>query len=244
MKKKRKNRTAFWIVLGAIGVVTVGFLIFAVLRAVTALPGRDEQASSTFSSKRDERRERDDAVEDDGAEEVDDQALEAYAEEMKVDAEAFFEEKGQILSGIDAARSDTVQTEATAVEDLVSRGFLAAAVVCEYDMDGTYTQGKAASAGGGDVKPVYQLTYTAPNGDLWMVFSINGAVMANPVTYNLTSGRTGVFLSEKASVMSYDSVSGKFFETIPDPKELVVIVVDRIDAWTLDGMTAAELDRR
>ncbi len=243
MKKKHRkkgNKTLFWILLAAVGLATTALLVFAFLHAsgVFDTPKEADRSDEGRKASRSETTGKPVKVADE------DEELRSYAEQMAVDAESYLEEKGQILSETKVSKSKSVETEAAASENLSSRGFSQDAVVSEFSMDGEYSEAKEVSAAGSSRHPVYETYYTAESGDLWMILSINGAVMANPISYNAVSERAvPVVLSESTSLVSYDNISGRFYETIPDPSELIVVVVDRIDAQTLDRMTAAELDR-
>ena len=244
MKKRsarnRRNKTLLWGIVAAVGTATAAILIFAFLYA----SGVFDTTKEVDRSDEDRKASRSEATQAPVKPVEEDEELHSYAEQMVVDAESYLEERGQILSETKASDSESVETEAAASESLSSRGFSQDTIVSEFSMDGEYSEAKEVSAAGSSRHPVYETYYTAESGDLWMILSINGAVMANPISYNATAGRTvPVVLSESTFVVSYDNISGRFYETVPDPSELIVVVVDRIDAQTLDRMTAAELDR-
>lgn len=68
--------------------------------------------------------------------------------------------------------------------------------------------------------------------------------MAYPVSYNMqSSSNVQVMISEKDTVMSYDSRTGKFYETIPKESELIVKKVGRIDAETIENLMDGEIDK-
>lgn len=159
------------------------------------------------------------------------------------DADAYFEANAQVLAKTPAESSAAVPTEAEACAELADRGFTDYAVTAEYAMDGSYTDAVEVSDASSAKHPYYQTFYVSAGGDLWTIFVINGAVMANPVSYNLQSSLgVQVVLSQTPAVMSYDGTTNTFFETIPDPTELIVKVVARIDAATLDSLTAEAID--
>ena len=95
-----------------------------------------------------------------------------------------------------------------------------------------------------DRRPIYETQYVTADEQLWTIYEINGAVMAYPASYNAESGRdVPLMLSETGRVMSYDGDTGTYFETVPNPDEMRVEQVARIDARTLEQWTKEALDR-
>lgn len=159
------------------------------------------------------------------------------------DAEAYYEENAKIVDVVDVNKSKDVQTEAESYEELVNRGFNQYAVSSSYSMDGDYSDAADISESSAEKHPIYETYYFTKSGDLWTIFVINGVTMANPVSYNLQSGlNVQVIVSESDTIMSYDSTTNKFFETIPDASALIVVTVERIDAETLETLTIEEID--
>ncbi len=169
------------------------------------------------------------------------------AEEYKVnapDAESYYGNNSDIIMEIDVNDSNDVLTEAETCTELTGRGFEKYPITTEYSMDGAYSDATNISDNASNRHPMYQTYYVSSNRDLWTIFVINGSVLANPVSYNLQSGRSvQVIVSETETVMSYDSATNRFYETIPHESSLVLITVDKIDAGTLDRLTAEEIER-
>ncbi|MCF2596032.1 zinc ribbon domain-containing protein [Pseudoflavonifractor phocaeensis] len=169
------------------------------------------------------------------------------AEEYKVnapDAESYYGNNSDIIMEIDVNDSNDVLTESETCTELTGRGFEEYPITTEYSMDGAYSDATNISDNSSNKHPIYQTYYVSSNGDLWTVFVINGSVLANPVSYNLQSGRSvQAIVSETETVMSYDSATNRFYETIPHESALVLITVDKIDAETLDKLTAGEIER-
>lgn len=168
------------------------------------------------------------------------------AEKYRVDApdaEQYYQNNSTIITQIDANKSDDILTESETYAELTRRGFDQYPITTEYSMDGTYSDATDISNDSSDKHPIYQTYYVSDNGDLWTIFVINGSILANPVSYNLQSGRdVQVILSETDTVMSYDSTTNKFYETIPYESALVLITVDIINTETLNTLTAGEID--
>ena len=76
------------------------------------------------------------------------------------------------------------------------------------------------------------------NEELWTIIVLNGCIMANPVSFNVESDLgVQLIIAESDVISCYDSQTNMFYETIPNETELIVKVVDRIDAETLDSLT-------
>lgn len=161
------------------------------------------------------------------------------------DADSYFEDNATILSKIDANDSTTVTTEAETCDTLAERGLDEYPITTEYSMTGDYSEATEISQGSSTKHPTYQTYYVSKNGDVWTIFMINGAIMANPVSYNIQSDLDAqVILSESNTVMSYDGTTNRFYETIPNKSSLIVKTVDRIDAETLENLTIGAIDER
>ena len=145
---------------------------------------------------------------------------------------------------VDAKESEEVQTEKDVVTDLRERGFDDFSITYDSTMEGEYSDATAASENSGDKHPMYQTFFVTDNGDVWTVFAINGAVFANPVFFNLESELEGqVLFSESEELTSYDDETNQFFVTIPEESAVIVKVVDRIDADTLNKLTYEEIQK-
>lgn len=179
------------------------------------------------------------------AEDMDDR--EKMLESYKVpdfDSKSYYANNSEIVSETNANDSDEVHTEAESSNVIGDRNFIEYPITTEYSMDGTYYEAVNISNTSIEKHPMYQTYYIAENGDIWTIFLINGAIMANPVTYNIQSGLDiQVIVSEADTVTSYDSTANKFYETIPNESALIVISVDRIDAESLDQLTIGVIDR-
>ena len=160
------------------------------------------------------------------------------------DLVALFGENAQILNVIDAADSSDVLQEGQVADELQSRGFGECVITSEYAANGQYSEAEEISPTSSKKHPTYEALYVTPLGELWNLLYYNGHLMANPVSYNADSPRdVQLIVSESESVTSYVSTSNKFYEVIPPESELIVKQVDRIDAATLNTLTAEEIDR-
>lgn len=159
------------------------------------------------------------------------------------DADKYFKDNSKILSEINVDKSDKVLSEVDVYNLLNERGFVDYPIVTEYSMDGEYNKTENISQSSSTKHPMYQTTYISSSGEMWTIILINDAIMANPVSYNMQSGRkVQVVLSEKDSVISYDSAKNKFYETIPNESELIVKKIEKIDVETLEKMNVGAID--
>ena len=78
----------------------------------------------------------------------------------------------------------------------------------------------------------------------WTVEVIDGSVFAYPASYNLDSGMDVLaIVSEKDSIIGYDSETNQFYEYVPKKTVAAVIKVEKIDAEHLNQLTAEEIDK-
>ena len=159
------------------------------------------------------------------------------------DAEAYYQENSQIITVVDAQTSAAVLTEAEAYTTLTGLGFTQFPITSSYSMNSAYYDAEEITGEGSAKHPIYETYYLTANREIWTIFMINGAIMANPVSYNLQSTLgTQVMLSASESVMSYDSTTNKFFETIPKDEALFLLIAQRIDASLLEMLTVEDID--
>lgn len=158
--------------------------------------------------------------------------------------ESYYQENGEIVRIVDVNTSEDVPTEEEVMALLSARGFVDFPITFDYGMDGAYV-GEEEIAGDAATKhPMYQTFFITENQELWTIFVINGAVIANPVSYNLESTRAAqLLISESQEITSYDSRTNKYYITIPKESAVIVRTVDKIDAETLNQLTCEEIDR-
>lgn len=62
--------------------------------------------------------------------------------------------------------------------------------------------------------------------------------------YNLESTRAAqLLISESQEITSYNSHTNKYYVTIPKESAVIVRIVEKIDAETLNQLTCEEIDR-
>ena len=161
-----------------------------------------------------------------------------------IDAEEYFSSNGEIVSEINVSDAEDTDTEADAYDHFREKGFTEYSVTKEYSMDGDYADATDINADSDEKHPVYTTYYHSSADEFWTIVSINGQVTANPVSYNLQSELgVPVLISDSETIISYDNAANKFYETIPSEGTLKLIVVDQIDAATLDDLTIGEIDQ-
>ena len=168
---------------------------------------------------------------------------EEYTVEI-VDAKEYFSNNGEIISEISVSDAENVDTEAETYDYLEKRGFTEYSVTAEYSIDGDYVGETAIEEDSQEKHPVYNTFYYSSSGEVWTITSINGQITANPVSYNFQSESDApVLISDSETIVSYDNATNKFYETIPSESALKLIVVDQIDAATLDNLTIGEINQ-
>ena len=158
------------------------------------------------------------------------------------DVDEYYENNSKVVSKIDINDSKNVTTEADTITLLKNRGFEDIQITTNYNMDGEYFDDEEI-AQSTTKHPIYQTYYQTENGEIWTIFVINGTVTANPVIYNMQSELNAqVVIAETDTVVSYDSTTNQFYETIPNESELILKKVSAINAKTLESLTGEEID--
>lgn len=143
------------------------------------------------------------------------------------------------LSTVEASKSESVPSVAELADELKSRGFEEAQITAGYTMEGELLEDDALDAASKDKYPFYMVYYTTPQGNGWVVYSVNGELEANPL-FAYTSLRGHVLLVESDHLVSYDSRSNTFSYTVPAEHEIELKKVGRIDAQTLADLDTVQ----
>lgn len=160
-----------------------------------------------------------------------------------IDAEAYFKENGEILSVIDVNDLTDVTTEKESIELFTDRGFTEYPITTNYSIDGNYFDEKEIEKSSNEKHPVYATYYVSSDGDLWTIELINGCVTAYPVSYNMESeADVPTIIVETDTIISYDGVTNKFFETVPKESAMIVKKIDRIESTSLERLTKEGID--
>lgn len=176
---------------------------------------------------------------------LDNGSEDSISDRTEQSADAYFAEKAKVISVSSVEESNIVISERDTVQIMKERGFLPEEVTTDYSIRGEYLGDNVKISENSDTThPVYQLEYMNSAGEFWMVLLTGNAIIANPLSYNLGSDLgVMVVVSEKESVISYDSIENRFFETIPKKTEVIVLQRNRIDSTLLDKLTIEEIDR-
>ncbi len=158
----------------------------------------------------------------------------------KTDADEYFKDIAEIIAVLDVAECELV-SEKDVEEEFLLRGFDQNSITYNYSVDGDYEDDTEVN-GSEETHPVYE-SYYETESEVWYLYMINDAVMAYPIIYNNYSERGVIILvSENETLTSYDSVTNRFYVTIPDGSEVIVYTVDHIDATTLKGIATEVFD--
>ena len=160
-----------------------------------------------------------------------------------IDVADYLEDMGEVEATFTPNESNEVKDNTEVVDEVEDRGFGEFPVTAAYTMDGEYLGEDITTIENGKY-PFYETYYISNSEELWTINIVNGTITAYPVTYNMESEReVNIIFSETSKLTSYDSVTNTFFEFIPDESVMKVVVVDRVDAETLDKLTKEEIDR-
>lgn len=164
------------------------------------------------------------------------------ASESSVEASEFFDEHSEVISTISFQDSQNTFAGSDILKLLRSRGFDQYDIVSEYDAEGNLEDVEITEETT-QKYPLYYTYYITESGDLWTILVIDGKVTANPASYNMNSElAVQVVISESETIMSYDSETNTYYETIPDPETLIVKVVPEINAEVLEQLTFEGID--
>lgn len=160
------------------------------------------------------------------------------------EAEEYYWSQAKVYSEVDAKESKDVKTEKTAIEYFDERGFNQYPIEFEYSIDGTVGETKNASDTSNEKHPIYTTLYMTESGEIWVLYLVNGTIIANPLTFNYQSNLPGpLYLTETGMLTSYDNDSNKFFDIVPLESVAIVKKVQTINAELLNGLTAEELKK-
>lgn len=157
-------------------------------------------------------------------------------------ADEYYWDNSEVIKVIDAQESNDVPNETEVMSVLKERGFVDYPITYEYSIEGKYGDETEVLEGSTNRHPMYQTYYVTKNGEVWSIFVINGAIFANPASFNLESElKAQLLFAETKELTSYDDETNKFYVTIPKESAAIVKVVEKIDAKTLDKLTIEEI---
>ncbi len=161
-----------------------------------------------------------------------------------MDADEYYEDNSDVLEVTEVSDSEIMYTESDVYAFLEERGFADYPITTTYSTTGEYSEPDEISSSSSKEHPVYEVLYVAANGDKWTVTVTNSTITAYPLTYNENaSGNVQTIISESESIISYNSRTNKFYETIPHKDVLQVKVVTLINAETLESLTSGEIEK-
>lgn len=167
-----------------------------------------------------------------------------YNSDEYASVKEYLEQYSEILSEINVNDATTVFSEAEVVETLINRGFGQYPVTSSYNMEGVYNSPTDVSENAVSKHPIYETYFLTEAEEVWTIVIVDHTIVANPVSFNMQSELgVQVIFSESDSIMSYDSETNKFYESIPSKSVLLVKKVERIDKETLQKWTVEEISK-
>ena len=163
---------------------------------------------------------------------------------QRPDALETMKQIGTVVSQTSISASTTLETGAEAYSELRSRGFTQYPITASYGEDGSFSrEEQEVSAVSGEKHPIYETFYVTSDGAAWTIMSINGKIIANPLSWNADEyWQTMHLVSETNTFIQFDGATKTFIEVVPNPSEVYIKTVARIDAATLEGLTVEEVD--
>lgn len=157
-------------------------------------------------------------------------------------ATEYYKNNAELKATIYAEDSEDVLTEEEVEPFLEGKGFGEYQTTYDYSIYGESNDDTVIDDSSDELHPMYQTYYISKNGEAWAIYVINGAVFANPISFNLNSDLNAqLLISESKTLTSYDEETNQFYVTIPHATEAIVHTVDAINADTLDRLTIEEL---
>ena len=159
-------------------------------------------------------------------------------------AEEYYWSQAKVYGETDAKESEDVKTEKTAIEYFTERGFNQYPIEFEYSINGTAGETKNASETSNEKHPMYRTLYMTESGEIWVLYLVNGTIIANPLSFNYQSSLPGpLYFTETGMLTSYDNDSNKYFDIIPLESVAIIKKVQTINAELLNSLTVEELKR-
>ena len=158
------------------------------------------------------------------------------------DADEYFSKNSTIISELEIDHSTTILSEDEAYSFLNKRGFTQFPITTNYSMDGEYLEEIEISQNSSIKHPIYQTVFLNDNDEIWTIILVDDDIFAYPVSYRMQSrDSVEVIISETETVVSYDSATNKFYETIPNESQLTVKKIKDINADNLNQLNFEEI---
>ena len=159
------------------------------------------------------------------------------------EADLYYFGNSEVLEVITASESEVVPTETEVVDLFASRGFGENEIIYDFTIDGAYVGSTNVQNASQTKRPAYFTYYRTENDDLWIVYVINDTVTAYPLSYNAECDLpVDLMISESETITSYVDETNQYYVTIPYESAMIVRIVERIDAETLEQLTFDAID--
>lgn len=156
----------------------------------------------------------------------------------------YYQESSTVIKTFDVATSPDVLNEAEVSALLAERGFTQYDITFDYLINGEFVDTTTISGDTSAKHPMYKTYFVSDEGEVWIIYVINGEVYANPVSYNFQSVLPAQLLvSESAELTSYNDETNQYYVIVPKESAAIIKVIERIDANTLSQLTCEEIDK-
>lgn len=163
------------------------------------------------------------------------------SEEERIDAKTYYNKYSKIINEVSLDESTNMVSEEEAYNLFQSYGFAECIIVSEYTETGEYSGPNEIIPFSSNKHPVYRSDYVDEQGNIFEIYLIDGLLMTNPVSFNAkTEENIDVVVSSSKTLMSYDSETKTFYETMP--KNSIIRVQEASDSYieTLEKLAFAE----
>lgn len=169
-------------------------------------------------------------------------AKQILREEDMNDREKYYWDNTEVIEFRDVQESKDLLSETSAITLMDELGFTQFPTNYERTLDGEYVGEREADGYSAEKHALYTSYYISANEEAWTIHIVENKVFALPLSFMEESVLDAeVIVSETEELVSHEYQSNRFYTTIPKNDEVIVHVVDKIDAQTLDFLTVDKL---
>ena len=155
----------------------------------------------------------------------------------------YYKENAEIIGVVDVSPEETL-SEAEVTKLLNEKGFTDYPITYNYSLSGDFNDAQEGDPSSEVKHPMYGTYYASNVGELWYITVVGKELYATPLSYNISENMSvQTIISSSDWIMGYDDEEDRFFKVIMKNTALIVKVVDKIDAETLDKLTTEEVGK-
>lgn len=159
------------------------------------------------------------------------------------EVEEYYKKNAEIIDVFDVTPKETL-SESEVTKLLNQKGFTDYPLIYNYSLSGDYNNDQEGDPSSEVKHPMYGTYYASNTGELWYITVVGKELYATPLSYNISENMSvQTIISSSDWIMGYDDEEDRFFKVIMKNTALIVKVVDKIDAETLDKLTTEEVGK-